>query len=264
MEFFKVLSRKFPNLEIKLTQARINKTPEQFVKRNFFASIYLSFFICLTIFFFLKTILIFLGVLLLIPILFFYLMNSLDLKILKAASAIDRELVFAGRFLVIELQSGIPLHQAFANITKNFESVGYYFQEIVENINLGTSVEDALAQALDRSPSKKLRRLIWQLLNSVKTGGNVVRSITTVIEQVVREQQIAVKEYGRKLGPISMFYMTMGIIAPSIGTILFTVLSLFSGIHLTLGLLLGIALMVGLIQSGFLYMIRGRRPPVEM
>ena len=152
----------------------------------------------------------------------------------------------------------------FENVALNFTSVGKYFREIVEAIHLGTPLEEAINQAIEASPSKQLKRMFWQLLNAVKTGGDVAKAINSVIEQIVREQQIAVREYGRKLSPFAMFYMTIGIIAPSIGTILFTVLSLFSGLRLTLGLLLGIAFMVGLIQSGFLYMIKGRRPPVEM
>ena len=36
--------------------------------------------------------------------------------------------------LIIELESGVPLHQTFENLARNYEMIGTYFQEIIERL----------------------------------------------------------------------------------------------------------------------------------
>jgi hypothetical protein len=45
--------------------------------------------------------------------------------------------------------------------------------EIVEKVNLGTTMEDALNEAITLTPSPELRKLMWQVLNAMRTGADV-------------------------------------------------------------------------------------------
>lgn len=261
---FKMLARSIPELKLKLVRARMNEEPEHYVKKTFSTAIFLTIGLMIIAFSFFKkpAILLFAPPIFLFS--FFYFIRFVDVKIEKMKRHINQELVFAGRFLIIELQSGVPLYNAFVNLGKNYEVIGPFFNEVVEKINLGTTMEEALNEAITLTPSPELRKLMWQVLNSMRTGADVAESLNAVIDQIVRQQQIAVKEYGRKLNPLAMFYMMIAVIVPSLGTTVLIVLATFIGFALPLPFLLIIAGLVGFVQLMFLAIIKSARPPMEI
>jgi len=239
-------------------------SPEDYVKKNWSTAIFGSFAIIFILFSFFKSFVVFL----LFPIIFFfvfsYFMRFVDVKIKKIKGQIDAEIIFVGRYLLIELESGVPIYQTFQNIAENYEAVGSYFYEIIDKIDLGTPIEEALNESIQIAPSPNLRKILWQVLNSFKTGSDIRLSLNIVIDQIVREHQILAEEYGRKLNPLAMFYMMMAIIAPSLGVTMLTVLGTFLGLNISLVILLVIVVLVGFVQFMFLAMIRSSRPPVDV
>jgi flagellar protein FlaJ len=165
--------------------------------------------------------------------------------------------------LIIEIQSGVPLYDAFINLSKNYETIGKYFKEITDKVNMGTSMEDALNETVDLTPSPEFRRVLWQVVNSLRTGSNIADSLISVIDQITKEQNIKMKEYGRKLNPLVMFYMMIAVILPSLGITMTIVLSTFMNIELGLPVLLFIAFFLGFVQFMFLSIIKFSRPAIE-
>jgi flagellar protein FlaJ len=147
---------------------------------------------------------------------------------------------------------------------KNYEYVGYYFGEILNKVYLGTSMEDAINETILIVPSPNLRRILWQIVNSMKTGTEVSHSLNSVIGQIVKEQAISIQEYGKKLNPLAMFYMTISIIIPSLGITMLVILATFIGIKITMTILLLLAGMIAFIQFMFLAMVRASRPSISM
>jgi flagellar protein FlaJ len=264
MNFFKIIAKHLPDLKLKLTQARIDDDPEYYVKKTFMTAVFLSFGLMLIAFSFTKNFVVLLFAPIILMISFFYLVRYVDMKIKKINRNIGQEIIFAGRFLIIELESGVPIYNAFINLGRNYEVVGAFFIEIVEKVNLGTTMEDALNETINATPSPELRKILWQVLNSMKTGADVSDSLNSVIDQIVRQQQIDVKEYGRKLNPMAMFYMMVAVIIPSLGTTMFIVLATFIGFTLSLTMLLVVALLIGFIQFMFFAVIKSSRPPMEL
>jgi flagellar protein FlaJ len=264
MSFYKVLARGIPDLKLKLSRARIREEPEHYVQKTFQTAIVLSFSLLIVAFAFVKKPAVFLAFPIIFIFSFSYFLRFVDVKIEKMKRRINQEIIFAGRFLIIELQSGVPIYNAFINLGKNYETIGPCFNEIVEKVNLGTTMEDAINEAITLTPSPELRKLMWQVLNSMRTGADVADSLNAVIDQIVRQQQIAVKEYGRKLNPLAMFYMMMAVIVPSLGTTVLIVLVTFIGFNLSLPFLLVIAGLVGFVQLMFFAVIKSARPPMEL
>jgi archaeal flagellar protein FlaJ len=264
LNFFKILARSLPDLRVKLTQARIYDDPDYYIKKTANSAIFTALSVCFILFGFFRSVKVILLAPVLFAISFFYFIRFVDAKVQKINKGIAQEIIFAGRFLIIEIESGVPIYSAFINISKNYEVVGPFFYEIVEKVNLGTTMEDALNEAISLTPSPELRKILWQVLNSMKTGANVASSLNSVIDQIVRQQQIDVKEYGRKLNPMAMFYMMMAVIVPSLGTTMLIVLATFIGFALPLSFLLLFALIVGFIQFMFFAVIKSSRPPMEL
>ncbi len=265
MKFYKRIAKSIPGLQARLHQAAIYETPEFYVKKIAMTSFMLSAAFAFVIFaFFPRLYVLLLVTAILTPLVFMYMLKYVDVKIDQLQKKIDQEIVFAGRFLIIELHSGVPIHKAFENIEQNYEIVGSFFGDIVNKVYLGTSIEDAINEVLLNSPSPTLRRILWQLLNSLKTGSDVAPALASVIDQIVKEQEIAVKEYGKKLNPLAMFYMMIAVIVPSLGTTMLVVLATFIGLTLSLTVLLALAGFIGFVQLMFLSMIKSSRPPISM
>ena len=266
---YRFILRWVPNLKQKLLQADIVDSPEEFVKKTIMSSFMLSFGICilfigglLTSFGFS-----FLVALALFPIVFFLLFNYLlkipDVKINKRETGISKEIVFATRFLIIEIESGVPVYNAFVNVAKVYPTIGKYFGGIIDKVNMGTSMEDAINEATELVPSGDLRKVLWQVLNSIKTGADVTDALASVLQQIVGDQKIAVEEYGRKLNPLAMFYILIAVILHSLETTILIIFSSFIGFQLKLPVLLTVAGLLGFIQFMFYALIKSARPAVD-
>ena len=263
------VSKAFPNLGLKLRQAGIESSTEDFIKKTIGSAFYMTTGLIIFTWMILAKVNKFVGIIVVIaPILFFmiflYFLKLPDVWISKKQKEINSEIVFAGRFLIIELESGVPLYDAFKNITKNYETIGKYFSEIVTKIDLGTEMEDALNEAVKFTPSANFRKILWQIINSQQTGADISRALTSVVNQIAKEQMIEIKEYGKKLNPLAMFYMMIAVILPSIGITMFIVLSTFLSLKLSLSILLVISVFLGFMQFMFLAMIKSSRPAVDL
>jgi len=255
-----------PDLKHKLLQADMPDSPEEFMKKTFMSSAMLSFGLCVL---FIGGMLRNIGIgLLTFPIgfiiLFFYLLKVPDVKIRQKESGVSREIVFATRFLMIEIESGVPIYNAFINVGRVYPVVGSYFNAIVDQIDMGTSMEDSINETLELVPSSNLRKILWQLLNSIKTGADVSGSLNSVLDQIVNEQKIEVEEYGRKLNPLAMFYMLLAVIMPSLGSTMIIIFASFIGISLSITVLLTISGLLAFMQFMFYGLIKSARPPVEL
>ncbi len=263
------IAKSSTQLTLKLKQAEISDTPEEFIKKSLVLALYMSIGIVVFLWLLLSRLgPVTLILLMLFPVLFvvflFYFLRVPDVKVLKKQRDINKEIIFAGRFLIIELESGVPLYDAFKNVTKNYEVIGKYFAEIVNKVDLGTAIEDAMNETIEFTPSANFRKILWQIVNSQQTGADVSSSLKSVVEQITKEQIIEIKEYGRKLNPLAMFYMIIAVILPSIGITMFIVLSTFLNLTLKLPILLSISVGLAIVQCMFLAMIKQSRPSVEL
>ena len=196
-------------------------------------------------------------------VMFFYMIRLPDIIISRKEKDISKEIIFAGRFIIIELESGVPLYNAMVNVSKNYDVIGRYFKEITDKVDFGTSMEDALNEAVEFIPSNDFRKILWQMINSIRTGSDVAKSLYSVMEQITKDQITEVNEYGKKLNPLAMFYMIIAVILPSLGITMLIILSSFIHFELSLTILLALAGFLGFVQFMFIAMVKFSRPAIE-
>ena len=266
----KKIAQSFPTLKLSLLQAGMNLEPHLFVKRSLVSAFYLAFALSLA-----AGLVLFKsqpGLLPLVaiafPVLFFlafmFFMNSPKVKAKKRVKEIDKEVVFAGRFLLIELSSGVPLFDALSNVAKSYKAIGKYFQEIIDRVEVGKPIDVAINEVMELTPSDNFRKIIWQIMNSLRTGADVSTALRSIVEQISREQIIEVKNYGKKLNPMVMFCLMIAVIVPSLGVTMLSLMSSFVGIQISTSHLWIIAFGVGVVQLGFLMSIKSSRPGLEI
>lgn len=258
----------FPDLKKKLVLAgKEQMEPSDFMEKVIFSTLFMSIGLLFVSFLFLdasnapKIYLVPLA--LVFPVvLFYYFMLYPDVAILKRKRAIESEIVFGGRHLVIALKSGMPLFSALVGASRGYGAVSEEFNKIVEKVSLGVPLSVALREAAQTNPSGAFVRICTQLANSLASGSDVASALDSVLDQVATEQMIELKEYGQKLTPMVMFFMIFGIILPSIGVafmiILFSLLSGLAGIGSNLLLLVFFFILI--VQFLFLAMMENSRP----
>ncbi len=182
-------------------------------------------------------------------------------KLAKIGKLIERDILFAARDLVISMRSGMPLFNAMTAVSTGYGAASKEFSKVVDLIQLGMPIEQAMEEVSDKSKSKTFKRLMLQASVSIKAGVDVSGALQEVVSDVTTERVIELRRYGQKLNALAMFYMLFGVIFPSMGiavaTILTTFISIFT-INFTM-LMIGLA-GIATVQLLFLNMMRTSRP----
>jgi pilus assembly protein TadC len=269
MTFFQQIASKYPTLKRKLIIAHMNVTPEEYVKRSFISasmfSVIIAFGSLLFILGFgLPAIYSLVALLLGFGLFFLLFMRRTDVRVRKLAKEIDRDVLFAGRFLLIKLNSGKPLMNAIIDASNSYGVANRYFKEIVRDIELGTPLEEALENASRYSPSEKMRRILFQISNALKIGIDVTTFLEAILDEIANDQLLEIKNYGHKLSGITLFYMLFAIVIPSLGITMFiTVVSLVN-IQVNVGMFVVFLFFLAIVEFVFISVFKYIRPNVNI
>jgi len=186
-------------------------------------------------------------------------------KIQQSGKNVDRNILFAARDIIISLRSGMPLFNALVAVSTGYGDTSKQFAAIVEKVQLGVSLEDAIDQTTAESKSTAFRRLMLQASISIKAGVDVVGALQDVVGQITAERTIELRRYGQRLNAIAMFYMLFGVILPTMGIAVITILTTFIAIvTITPTLLYAALVAIFFLQVIFLVLIRSSRPAFTM
>ncbi len=273
-QFTKIIKRladKHPELRQKLLTAKIDKTPEKYMETVVKTALMgVTAILILVFLFFSKNhnfALIFFGSLFVSGILLYQInFKVVDIAIIKRGKDIDREVLFAGRFLLIKLNSGQPLINAIVDASKSFGVANKYFKEIVRDIDLGTPLEVAIENAANYSASTRFKKILFNINNAIKIGIDARKSLSSILDEIANEQLIEIQRYGKKLNSLTMFYMLMAIILPSLGmTMAVVIASMLPNLGSMTGILFWLfGAGIVIINIIFINLFRGARPNVNI
>ena len=199
------------------------------------------------------------------PITIWFMVQMPFVYIKKRRESMDREVLFAGRYLLVKMKSGVPLLNALIDASQSYGVGSDFFREIVEDIYSGSSIEEAVEHARDHSPSHHFDMILSQIIVSLKTGADITDSLHQTLLQISKSQLLEIKAYAKKLGGIIMIYMVAGIILPALALTLFTVAAGFLSFDLSnIWLLVAIAIAEGLIQYIFIITLDKQKPTVNI
>ncbi len=185
-------------------------------------------------------------------------------KGMKRAKEIERELPYALRHLLIEVKSGIPLYNGLVAISEKYGAASEEIRDMVEEVNAGKSEIEAIEESIFKNPSYNFRRAFWQILNSLKTGTDIESSLESTVDDIIKQQLISIKKYGQELNPMTLMYMMVAIILPSLGITFLIVLSMFAGGGISSDLFIYIIVGLILFQAFFVNVIKEKRPNVKV
>ncbi len=250
--------------------AHIKDRPEDFIKKNLKGSLVYSLGLSVFAFFMIDMLekpvyyLIFIFPALFI-LLFLMLLKSPMTKISKRRRDLDREVLFAGRYILVKIHSGRPLLNSLIDASQSFGVASKYFKELVDDINMGTPIEKALDNAMKYSPSIKFRKILFQVSNSIKIGIDVSEPLSNTLDEISQQQMVEIQRYGKKLNSLSIFYMLIAVVMPSIGVAMFAVIGSLIGLSELAGKIFYIILaLLAIMQIVFITIFKSARLTVNL
>ncbi len=186
-----------------------------------------------------------------------------SLIVKRRVKDIEKNLAFATQSLYIQVSSGIPVYNALVAVARGrYGSISSEFKITIDDISAGKPMVEALEDLSMRNPSPYFQKIVWQMINTMSTGGSLKDNLDDIVKTISRDQMTSLKTYGARLSPLSMAYMLVAVILPSLGiTVLITISSLPNmSANLSenvLWMLLGFALIM---QTQFIMIIGSTRP----
>jgi flagellar protein FlaJ len=188
-----------------------------------------------------------------------------EIRIKNKGKDVEKDILFAARDIVVSMRSGMPLYNGIVTVSSGYGAASREFAKIIELVQLGIPIEEAIETISNKSQSKTFKKIMLQSSLSIRVGADVVGALQEVVEEVTQDRVIELRKYGQRLNAISMFYMLFGIILPSMGiavaTILTTFISIFTVNITTLAFII-IAIIV--LQIIFLKLVTTSRPTFAM
>lgn len=198
-----------------------------------------------------------------LPIMYLSKYPSFVLK--RKVTAIERNLLFAIRHMVIKVRSGVSLYNAMLDVSKgSYGEVSKEFRRIAKEMASGVSEKKALEKAALRTPSTHFRRFVWQISNAMGAGADLGGVLQRIVESLSTEQKTAIKKYGSELNPLAVVYLVISVIFPPLGVTTLIVLGNIFGMSISESLFFLILAAVIVFNIIYLGLIKGRRPVVEV
>lgn len=196
----------------------------------------------------------------------FYMLIMPRVKIKKRGALIERNLSYALKDLEIQTGAGIPIFDAIVHVANGgYGECSDEFRQVIKKVESGQSVIRALDEVGMHTASPFLRRIIWQIVNSMYAGSDVSIALKAISNDLTREKETKIKAYGQEMNLWSLMYMLMVIVLPSQGITLLIILStlvdIFGAIdkNLVFG---GIVVFMLFFQFMLIGMIKNKRPIV--
>jgi flagellar protein FlaJ len=265
------LSALNPYLPQKLAEAEIPLKDREYLSIAIFSSVY-WFTVLFSILTFLPVLVgkNFINVSLPLSILvaliaFFYINFYPNLVALRKSKNIERNLLFVVRHLYVQVRSGVSLFDAMVAVSKeDYGIISKEFEKAVKEISTGKEQTAVLEEMALRVSHTGFKRILWQIVNSLKSGADISKVLSVIANEISQEQRVKIRKYGSQLSPYALMYLMFTVILPTLGISFLIILSSFSGVQIPEAFFFLIWGVVVLFQIMFIGMIKSSRPSVEV
>lgn len=254
-------------LEITLKQADISYDEREWLSLAIYSSIH-WFLILFSILFFIgiisKTNIFSISLLLSLvfsSFVFIYFILFPSFLVSRKVRDVEKNLPHVLRHLLIELRGGVSLYNALLSISsQDYGILSKEFKEAVKKISSGYSEIQVLEELALKIPSQKFRKVMWQIINSLRSGVEISDVLKDIVNNIVNEQRAEIREYASSLNPIALSFMMFCIVFPTMGLIVILLLTSFIGIKIPKEFLYIILALIAFVQFNFIGIIKSKRP----
>ncbi|MEI7961599.1 MAG: type II secretion system F family protein [archaeon] len=181
----------------------------------------------------------------------------------QLATMVDQDLLFALRAMLIQLSSGISLFETMKNISKsNYGQVSTEFAVVIKDMTSGVSETAALEKLAFRTKSEILKKTIWQIITTMRSGGSIINALNSQVEALVAQQMDTIKSYSAELNLWTLVYLMIAAAMPSLGITFLVIASSVGGSGIGPEAVLLIVVLSLAVQVAMIFLIRSKVPKV--
>jgi len=181
----------------------------------------------------------------------------------KFASRSEKDLLFALREIMVSVNSGIPLFDSLKNVsTGGYGKVSEDFGTVVKEVEMGIPEKEALKLLAIRSESEHMKRAVWQIINSMESGGSLSTSLPSIVDDLEHSLYRSIRSYSSSLNFLMLIYLLIAAAIPSLGITFLVLLSAFSGMGITVTRILMLLLFAAIGQITLIGYMSATRPDI--
>ncbi|MEM5766273.1 MAG: type II secretion system F family protein [Candidatus Aenigmatarchaeota archaeon] len=201
----------------------------------------------------------------LLSIFFIGYINYPKILISQKAKKIDDQISFAAIHLSTLASAKLPLNKIFETFSK-FGGYGEITKEISMIDNdvkmFGLDINTALEKAVDRSPSKNLKELLWGILSTNISGGDIEIYLREKSRSFMSDYRKKLSDFSHQLGIYIEIFITSIILGSVFFIILTSIVAGISGIGQQIFLIqfFLIFIFLPLISAVFIYLVKSSTP----
>lgn len=184
-------------------------------------------------------------------------------------NSLEANLPFAINHMAAIAASGVPPFVVFkllANI-REYGEVANESRRIVRNVDtFGMDAVSSMRNVADRSPSAEFKQLIYGVVSTIETGGDLKRYLDNAAKEALFNYRIKREKYLQTLGTYADFYTAVLIAAPLFFISILSVMSLVGGeifgLSIPVAMKVGVYALMPLMNIVFLLFIHYTQPQV--
>ncbi len=184
-------------------------------------------------------------------------------------NSIEANLPFAINHMAAIAASGVPPFVTFKLLSSIHEygEVASESRRIVRNVeSFGMDAVSAMRNVADRSPSGEFKQLIYGIVSTIETGGDLKRYLENAAKEALFDYRLKREKYMQTLSTYADFYTAVLIAAPLFFISVLSVMSLIGGeifgLSIPSAMRLGVYVMIPLMNIMFLMFVHYTQPQV--
>ena len=180
-------------------------------------------------------------------------------------NALDKHVAFAATHMATIAGTGVPPHVIFQMLGQ-FEEYGEIAKEsrsISQNIVVfGYDTLSAISEVAQRTPSHKFKDLLWSVVATVRTGGDLRAMLVAKSKALMEEQRRIEAKYIETLSMFAEIYSTVFVAGVVMIFVLLSIMGILGGLPVPVKLVLQLTTYLGLplASIGFIVMIETSKP----
>ncbi|MEM0470670.1 MAG: type II secretion system F family protein [Candidatus Anstonellales archaeon] len=200
----------------------------------------------------------------LLTFLLWYLVNikEVDVRMELYRKAVDYEIGFLLKHMVVLLRAGIPPYNIFLLTSRGYGKSSEIMERIARKIAAGIPVSKALREEAEDVPSNYMKFVLLQIASAIDSGADLAKILEELEKQITNEKVNEYRRFGYRLNPLMLMYMLIAIIIPTLMLPIMIIILSFTGrasdlnvIHLVL-----LLMVVGMVQYLFYKYISFSKP----
>ncbi len=211
------LARFFKGMDKDLYKANLKTTPERYAAMMIGVSIIVAVF-AVVVMVLLRMPLLFVPVGGIVAFLFslMFIRTQPKRRAKARAGEVNQLIPYALRHMATQLSSGIGLPETMTSVSQaDYGTMSEEFGRVIRDMHAGMSTEEALTSMNERVDSEPLRRATRQIQRTLRTGGDLSRTLSSLADETAFEMRMKLRDYTQSLNLLTMIYMFASAVIPA-------------------------------------------------